>query len=186
MTQQTMARSSNTPLMMPNMRSHFFTSLGLISCLVMACGPDVDDPFVEEPAVPCMQSCAGCCMRETCHPGDQVNACGSGGTACTACAGTDTCDGSLNPRACTLDLNASWRVRPSSATIAPQTSAGFDWDADGSPPDVVVSVTCPSAGEPIFFETPEVSSLNPQWTEGGCITTADALLKMTSTSLSLM
>lgn len=93
------------------------------------------------------------------------------------CAGTDTCDSSVNPRACTLDLTTTWRVQPSSATIAPQTSAGFDWDADGSPPDVVVSGTCPSAGEPISFQTTEVSSLNPQWTEGGCLTTADALLE---------
>jgi hypothetical protein len=163
---------------MPSIKSHFvLIPLGLFSCLMTACGPEADDPFVEQPAPPCSQSCNGCCIGETCQPGNLASACGSSGVACTACAGTDTCDASSNPRTCALDLSAIWRAQPSSATIAPKTLNGFDWDADGSPPDVVVSGTCPSAGEPIPFETPEVESLTPQWTAGGCLTTADALLK---------
>lgn len=163
---------------MPSTKSLFvLISLGLFSCLMAACGPEEGDPFVENPVPRCAQSCGGCCIGETCQPGDRANACGSGGATCTACAGTDTCDGSSSPRTCALDLSATWRVQPFSATIAPQTINGFGWDADGSPPDVVVEGTCPSAGEPIAFQTPEVESLTPQWTEGGCLTTADALLK---------
>jgi hypothetical protein len=163
---------------MPSIKSPFvLISLGFFSCLMTACGPEADEPFVEEPVPRCAQSCGGCCIGETCQTGDQASACGSGGVTCMACAGTDICDASSTPRTCTLDLSATWRVQPSSATIAQQTTNGFDWDADGSPPDVVVEGTCPSAGEPIPFHTPEVESLTPQWTEGGCLTTADALLK---------
>ncbi len=170
-----MTAPPSLPSFSPSMRNFPFLVLGLFLWPVVACGP-TDDSFIEKPPTPCSQSCNGCCIGETCYPGDQISACGSGGVACATCTGTDSCDGTSNPRTCTLDLTAQWRVQPSAASIAPQTSAGYDWDIDGSPPDVVVYGTCPSAGEPIPFRTPEVSSLTPQWTDGGCRTTADALL----------
>ncbi|RKH44531.1 hypothetical protein D7X12_10315 [Corallococcus sicarius] len=42
-----------------------------------------------------------------------------------------------------------------------------DWDIDGSPPDVMVELTCPK-GEPEVSLTEEVESLTPQWSKGGC------------------
>jgi hypothetical protein len=159
------------------MRTSIFLLLGFSLWPTAACGPESGDPFTEQPAPPCAQNCAGCCIGEDCRPGDQLTACGNAGTACAVCTGTDSCDLTSNPRTCTLDPSARWRVQPSAATIAQQTTAGFDWDVDGSVPDVVVYGTCPSDGDPIPFRTVEVSSFTPQWTEGGCRTTADALLK---------
>lgn len=158
------------------MRNLPFLVLGLFLWQLAACGPEGDDPLTETPQTSCSQSCAGCCIGESCYPGTQLSACGSGGTTCAVCKGTDSCDTASSPRTCSLDPNATWKVQPSTANIAPQTSAGYDWDVEGSPPDVVVYGTCPSDGEPIPFRTPEVESLSPQWTEGGCRTTAGALL----------
>ncbi len=39
------------------------------------------------------ESCGGCCdANGVCQPGDQMDACGGGGTSCDVCASTQTCD----------------------------------------------------------------------------------------------
>jgi hypothetical protein len=77
---------------------------------------------------------------------------------------------------CILDREALWQVFPTAANISPLTPAGYDWDLDGSPPDVVVELVCPPSAAPVRIETPEVSSYTPQWTGVNCTTTSDALL----------
>ncbi|WP_144370179.1 hypothetical protein [Myxococcus stipitatus] len=48
---------------------------------------------------------------------------------------------------------------------------------DGSAPDVVVELRCPTpSGEPLVTRTPEVSSWTPQWTAGECAAPAALLL----------
>jgi hypothetical protein len=50
-------------------------------------------------------SCAnGCCDSQgICQPGNNDNACGSGGQSCTACASPQTCSGGGTPQACGED-----------------------------------------------------------------------------------
>jgi hypothetical protein len=39
-------------------------------------------------AVPCTSAtCKGCCLNNSCHPGDQIGLCGSGGGSCLDCNG---------------------------------------------------------------------------------------------------
>ncbi|MFP2929018.1 hypothetical protein ACLESO_28225 [Pyxidicoccus sp. 3LG] len=61
--------------------------------------------------------------------------------------------------------------------VAKDPTAGLDWDVDGSAPDVVVRVVCPTDGEPVPYSTPETSSFSPRWSGGGCDTTSDVLLR---------
>ncbi|RKH36271.1 hypothetical protein D7Y13_07155 [Corallococcus praedator] len=68
------------------------------------------------------------------------------------------------------------RLRALRATLtALDPSDDSDWDLDGSPPDVVVELTCPQP-EPLVSLTEEIESLTPQWTKGGCDVLAQDLL----------
>jgi len=161
-------------------RTHAILTIGCSLLFAIACGPEFDDPF-EEPTPSCSQSCAGCCSGNECiEPSKQsFMACGSNGTKCAFCTGTTSClESSTNQMACGLDKDLIWHVQPISASIAPQTPAGYDWDADSSPPDVVVMLTCPpkAVPNPAQPKTSEVSSFTPQWTDPGCDATSDALL----------
>ncbi|RYZ16794.1 MAG: hypothetical protein EOO70_03615 [Myxococcaceae bacterium] len=76
---------------------------------------------------------------------------------------------------CTTPIIRTW-VRALSATLTEvDPSDDSDWDLDGSPPDVVVELTCPQA-EPLVSLTEEVESLTPKWTLGGCDVLAQDLL----------
>jgi hypothetical protein len=65
------------------------------------------------------------------------------------------------------------------ASIVPKDPQdNSDWDVDSSPPDVVVELKCPplSGDQVQITRTPEVSSLTPQWTSGGCTVLASRLV----------
>jgi hypothetical protein len=105
--------------------------------------------------------------------------CGKGGNACVACQSNERCSPSKDPIcAPKLPPGSLWKVQPLDATIKPEDpSDGLDWDADDSPPDVVVEMTCPTNTTTVSTRTSEVSSLTPSWTDGGCRSTAAELLK---------
>ncbi|NVJ06111.1 hypothetical protein HUW63_12815 [Myxococcus sp. AM001] len=66
-----------------------------------------------------------------------------------------------------------------SAQIASRDPDGDSlWDADDSPPDIVVSMGCPAASGSDLLEvaTPEVESYSPSWTNVRCSTRIDVLL----------
>jgi hypothetical protein len=133
---------------------------------------------IGEPLLGCSaETCpGGCCYENSCFPGNAANACGGKGTRCQACLGIKTCDTS---KACEQDRASFWTVQPIKASIPPEDPRdGLSWDADGSSPDVIVELRCPTqqTDKPLVTRTPEVSSLNPEWREGGCTTLADALL----------
>lgn len=142
------------------------------------CGYD-DGEFPVTPDTSCgPHNCTGCCLGNTCQPGTFDTMCGKGGNACVTCQAEERCSpdksSSCAPK---LDQNSSWKVQPSTASIKPQDPAdGLSWDADDSPPDVVVEMTCPTDAGPFTDRTSEVSSLTPSWTDGGCTSTASVLL----------
>lgn len=140
----------------------------------MACGGDFD-----EPSAACAQSCQGCCSGDTCFEGTQGSACGAGGSICDKCEGLEECTTRAEgARSCYFDKSVQWRVQPASAVIS-KTNEGEDWDVDGSPPDVVVNLECPSGDRELKSQTPEASGFSPAWTEGGCTTTLGDLLART-------
>ncbi len=66
-----------------------------------------------------------------------------------------------------------------SAQIASHDPDGDSaWDADNSPPDIVVTLGCPAASSSDLIEvaTPEVESYTPSWTGVRCSSRIDALL----------
>ncbi|WP_233595234.1 MULTISPECIES: hypothetical protein [Corallococcus] len=70
------------------------------------------------------------------------------------------------------------RVQPLAASILdfdPLDEEDPEWDPDGSPPDVVVEMRCPSASERSRTET--VQSLEPRWSAGSCQVVSSNLLK---------
>lgn len=118
-------------------------------------------------------NCAGCCSPSgVCQGGSTSTACGRGGGACTVCSGNQVCRAGV--ASCGIDPASRWRVQPVSAVIT-ATNNGTDWDGDASAPDVVVKMTCPPTSAPVMSQTPEVQSLTPAWSTGGCVTTAAAL-----------
>ncbi|MBZ4409144.1 hypothetical protein K8640_13025 [Myxococcus sp. XM-1-1-1] len=91
--------------------------------------------------------------------------------------GLNSCN--VERRECVLDVSSLVAIQPSQATISAQDpNDNLDWDVDGSAPDVVVELRCPTsvAGEPLVTRTPEISSWTPQWSTGGCSTSAEVLL----------
>ncbi|NTX08210.1 hypothetical protein HUA74_42655 [Myxococcus sp. CA051A] len=77
-----------------------------------------------------------------------------------------------------MDSAALIAIQPTQAVLSPRDPTDdSDWDLDGSVPDVVVELRCPNpGGEPLVTRTPEISSLTPQWTTGGCSVSAELLL----------
>ncbi|GHH02967.1 hypothetical protein [Comamonas sp. JC664] len=158
----------------------WFTILSLtFAQLLVGCGTAPDD---EVPPGPSEYACNsdscrnGCCFQNVCYPGKSANACGNRGAQCEACLGLATC--STNQE-CFEDLSAYWDVQIVSAQIASlDPDGGSAWDADNSPPDIVVTLGCPSASgtELIEVATPEVESYSPTWTNVRCSTRIDALL----------
>jgi hypothetical protein len=123
------------------------------------------------------ENCAGCCSGNQCVGGSTTDACGNGGSNCSACIGLTSC--TPDEQDCDLAPEASVTVQPTEASIVPQDPRdNLDWDVDGSAPDVVVELRCPTAGSDqlLVTRTPEVSSFTPQWTSGGCTTQIGALL----------
>ncbi len=156
--------------------------LGLAVLLLGAdeggCGDSVESPTT--PLVECTaENCAnGCCQGTQCVLGKSAQACGSNGVHCQTCTGNTTCDATAQE--CSADLTAYITVQPTQASIVPEDPRdGLAWDADGSAPDVVVELRCPvpTSDQPLITRTPEVSSLTPQWTSGGCTTLGDTLVK---------
>jgi len=86
---------------------------------------------------------------------------------------------SPDTQTCSVDLAAYITVQPTQASIVPtDPSDNRGWDIDDSPPDVVVELRCPFPGsdKPLITRTPEISSLTPQWSTGGCTTLAATLV----------
>ena len=160
---------------------HLFSSAVVAVVLALSgCGYD-EGEYVATPDTSCgPHNCSnGCCLGNTCQPGTVDMMCGKGGSACVTCQTGERCSPDKQP-VCEPKLapTSSWAVHPFTATIKPQDPAdGLNWDADDSPPDVVVVLTCPTDGDPIERHTSEVSSLTPSWTDGECTSTAGALLK---------
>jgi hypothetical protein len=154
------------------------SALGVLA-LASGCGP-LDDDIVDIPSFLCgPQNCSGCCLDNVCYSGSLETTCGVGGATCKVCKADERCaphqDGAC---VSTLSPVYRWSVRAESAEIAAVVPrSGLGWDADGSPPDVVVELLCPTDGEYIRATTPEVSSFTPSWTHDGCVTTASALLE---------
>ncbi|RKH11209.1 hypothetical protein D7X74_25965 [Corallococcus sp. CA047B] len=136
--------------------------------LLSACGPSECTP----------DNCRdGCCSAENeCMRYASDEACGPrGGGACLSCASGSVCH--LGQRACIVGVMRT-RVQPARATILPYdpySTEDEEWDFDGTPPDVVVEMRCPSASG--VFRTPEDPSLNPRWNSGGCEVLTSNLLK---------
>ena len=115
-------------------------------------------------------NCAGCCSSGVCYSGNTNSACGVGGKTCGACYGPDVC---FSNGVCDLDPAAKWFAQPASAQIA-SSNNGSSWDGDGSPPDVIVTTTCPGGTVGV---SAQVESYNPTWAQtGGCTATAENFL----------
>ncbi|MFP2897184.1 hypothetical protein [Corallococcus sp. 4LFB] len=121
------------------------------------------------------ESCAnGCCsVSNVCvlDLGDSV--CGSNGAHCESCPDGNVCR--LDTRACYAGVMRT-RVQPRRAVIADvDPDTGEDWDSDGSPPDVVVEMRCPSAPE--RTRTAEDEDWEPEWRSGSCEVITSNLLQ---------
>lgn len=155
--------------------------LGVVAMLMGAdggCGDPEPTPVLPPVSTACTpETCAGCCQNGQCVTSNSAGACGSNGVLCAQCTGNTTC--SPDAQACAADLTAYITVQPTQASIVPEDPRdNLGWDADGSTPDVVVELRCPIPGsdQPLITRTPEVSSLTPEWTSGGCTTLADTLV----------
>lgn len=137
-----------------------------LALLLPACGPSECTP----------ENCSnGCCTAQAeCirYPSD--TACGpGGGSACEVCADGNVCH--LGRTVCIPGVMRT-RVQPLEASVVSfQPPDDEEWDSDGSPPDVVVEMRCPSAPE--LSRTPESTSFNPIWSTGGCEVITSNLLK---------
>jgi hypothetical protein len=114
-------------------------------------------------------NCAGCCASGVCVAGTSNSQCGLAGTICATCDGADICNSSGQ---CALDLNSKWIVQPVAAAIE-SSNNGSSWDGDGSPPDVIVTTTCPGSAASV---SEKVESYNPTFSFGSCVATAGQLL----------
>lgn len=134
--------------------------LGLSACGPYDCTPEN-----------CSDGCCSAnneCIR---YRGDSE--CGPNGGICETCAEGSVCR--LDQRACYTGVMRT-RVQPRYAVIAevdPET--GEDWDSDGSPPDVVVEMDCPSA--PGRSRTEEDENWDPEWYSGSCTVITSNLLR---------
>lgn len=117
------------------------------------------------------KNCAGCCQSGVCQPGNTNFSCGFAGTICDICIGTDTC-GTFG---CELNGEAKWLISATNATISANNN-GSSWDADGSPPDVFVKLTCPPSSSPTSSASSAQESYSPHWSSGGCVAKAKDLL----------
>lgn len=117
-------------------------------------------------------NCAGCCDFGICQPGSGKSACGASGSSCTMCSGANVC---LTGGYCGVDPESKWLIQPFSAAIAASNN-GTSWDGDSSPPDVVVTTTCPPASAPTVSKTSPSESYSPAWSTGGCVAKAKYLL----------
>ncbi len=139
-------------------------TLACVLCLP-ACGPYDCSP----------ENCAdGCCSANNeCvrYRGDSE--CGPNGGTCEACAEGSVCR--LDQRACYTGVMRT-RVQPRYAVIADvDPDTGEDWDSDGSPPDVVVEMDCPSASG--RSRTEEDEDWEPEWRSGSCTVITSNLLR---------
>lgn len=76
----------------------------------------------------------------------------------------------------TVNPASKWIVQPSRAEVRSEDN-GESWDIDGSAPDVVVKINCPSSGGGSSSgETDEVESYTPTWSGGNCTARADDLV----------
>ena len=71
-----------------------------------------------------------------------------------------------------FDTSAIYTVWPVSAEID-ATNNGTAWDADGSPPDVFVSFTCPGGTQ---VDTAQSESYTPTWNGPSCSAKASDLI----------
>jgi hypothetical protein len=118
-------------------------------------------------------NCAGCCTGNLCVGGTSSLACGSGGGTCGYCSSPNIC---LSGGYCGIDPESVWLVQPSQGTIA-STNNGASWDSlDGSPPDVIVTTTCPPSSNPSTKKSSQAESYTPAWNDGGCTSKAKDLL----------
>ncbi|MBN1205175.1 MAG: hypothetical protein JXB05_09655 [Myxococcaceae bacterium] len=158
------------------MKRHLFIPILGLLLLTQACG-GTDESGGDADFLCGPRNCsAGCCLDNVCYGGGSAATCGKEGTKCDACLGIKSCE--TQQGECTLDLLAIWKIQPTDASLVPEDpNDGLSWDADGSPPDVLIELTCPTSEAPVVSRTQEVESLTPTWTAGGCATVADALLK---------
>jgi hypothetical protein len=117
-------------------------------------------------------NCAGCCNGNQCEPGTELTLCGKDAAACAQCGANQVCK---LTQACGADPDKSWRVYPSAAQISP-SDQGSAWDSDGSPPDVVITMSCPAGGGTPITGGTETESFMPGWATGGCVLKASELL----------
>ncbi|RKH12730.1 hypothetical protein D7V97_07620 [Corallococcus sp. CA053C] len=136
-----------------------------LALLLPACEPPECTP----------ENCSdGCCTAEKeCIQYRSDTACGPNGAACENCADGNVCH--LGKNVCIPGVMRT-RVQPLEAMIVSfEPPDDEEWDSDGSPPDVVVEMRCPSAPE--LSRTPESTSLHPTWSTGGCEVITSNLLK---------
>jgi hypothetical protein len=117
----------------------------------------------------------GCCAGQfECVRDRTDSACGpNGGEQCESCPAGNVCH--LGRLTCFAGVMRT-RVQPRSAYIAEVDPAtGEEWDSDGSPPDVVVEMDCPSAPE--RTRTEESESWEPRWRQGSCEVISSNLLR---------
>lgn len=150
--------------------------------LLTGCGGDAGDgnPDTGTKPPPVSETCtaescpSGCCNKTTnqCNTTRTTDACGPNGTTCSKCDAGQFCH--PNRQECFTPILRT-QVRALRASIAAKVpSDGSDWDADGSAPDVVVELECPSQTAPT--RTEEVESFQPEWSKGSCdILTSDLL-----------
>ncbi|RYZ42889.1 MAG: hypothetical protein EOO71_06020 [Myxococcaceae bacterium] len=136
--------------------------------LLPACGPSECTP----------DNCRdGCCSADTCIRSQGDDACGvlRNGGICEGCASGSVCH--LQRQTCFVGVMRT-RVQPVRASILdydPFDEEDPEWDPDGSPPDVVVEMRCPSTSERSRTET--IQSFEPRWSAGSCEVLSSNLLK---------
>ncbi|GMU10462.1 hypothetical protein ASNO1_67160 [Corallococcus caeni] len=153
------------------------TCLGLASFLLLAaCGPEDlspggPDPITDDPPplteLCTAESCEGCCDPTTnkCVMTRTADACGPNGSTCSKCTTGMMCHPSKQ-QCYTPTIRT--KIQPLRAQIAPlDPSDNSDWDVDGSPPDVVIQLSCPNTPAAVP-PSEEVESFTPTWTKGSC------------------
>ncbi len=148
----------------------------------------------EAPSSGCTTTCSGCCVGNTCNPGNATSACGAGGAACTTCTSsqyceagqckascqrhsdcatpTDVCIGSR----CVAGQGRTYTVTAVSATVPSTDSTGAAWDAFGGAPDPFVCLYLDGSATAVSCSGPPgaADTFTPAWNKNWDVTVSAA------------
>jgi C2 domain len=112
-------------------------------------------------------NCLGCCASGVCQAGTTSVGCGANGAACVTCDRWQECQN----QACSVSPSSMWQVIAVSATMAPKSPDGNDWDPLSGLPDVYAKCEIPIGTEKGTTSTKN-DTLNPTWNTSVCGATA--------------